>query len=114
MKDWKKKRQMRERTMSPRKNSQGPVAESLSTAGLRSRSWNRFLRGPDQVLLDELYVPGLGEAVRYDRCCAYFSSTILAAAARGFGQLIQRLDRMGNSAPRPAVRLLVNEYLEEA
>ena len=71
----------------------------------------RFLRGPDQMLLDELYVPALAEAVRYDRCCAYFSSSVLAAAARGFGKLLQRLMAMGKAAPRPAIRLLVNEEL---
>jgi len=78
---------------------------------LRARSWRRFLGGPDPVLLDELYVPALTEAVRYDRCCAYFSSTVLAAAAMGFAKLIERLLALGGSAPRPAVRLVVNEEL---
>ncbi len=78
---------------------------------LRRHSWPRFLRGPDQELLEKLYVPALGEAVRYDRCCAYFSSSVLAAAARGFGKLIERLLAMGELAPRPAVRLVVNEEL---
>lgn len=111
MKDWKLKRKMRERTMGSQKSDQHPMAEMPSTAGLRSRVWTRFLQGPDPLLLDELYVPGLTEAVRYDRCCAYFSSTVLAAAARGFGRLIQRLIAMGNDAPKPAVRLIVNEEL---
>ena len=82
-----------------------------SSAGLRNRNWKRFLRGPDPMLLDELYVPGLAEAVRYDRCCAYFSSSVLAAAAMGFGKLIQRLIVMGDKAPHPAIRLVVNEEL---
>ena len=97
--------------MGSQKSDQQPVAEAPSTAGLRSRVWKRFLQGPDPLLLDELYVPGLAEAVRYDRCCAYFSSTVLAAAARGFGKLIQRRIAMGNDAPKPAVRLIVNEEL---
>ena len=80
---------------------------------LRSRSWKRFLKGPDSSLLEELYVPGLGVAIRYDRCCSYFSSTVLAAAARGFAGLIERLEAMGDDAPRPAVRLVVNEVLTE-
>jgi len=80
-------------------------------AGLRKRTWKRFLRGPDPDLLEALYVPALSEAVRYDRCCAYFSSSVLAAAARGFGKLIERLDAMGDSAPHPAIRLVVNEEL---
>ncbi len=81
---------------------------------LRSRTWKRFLRGPDPVLLDELYVPALTEAVRYDRCCAYFSSSVLSAAARGFGKLIERLMAMEDRAPRLAVRLIVNEELDPA
>lgn len=80
---------------------------------LRARAWKRFLRGPDQALLDELYVPALAAALRYDRCCAYFSSSVLAAAARGFGSLIERLLALGEAAPRPAVRLIVNEELAE-
>lgn len=81
--------------------------------GLRDRVWRRFLRGPDPALLEELYVPALKDAVRYDRCCAYFSSTVLSAAARGFGGLIERLVELGDAAPRPAVRLVVNEELAE-
>lgn len=81
--------------------------------GLRSRTWKRFLKGPDSSLLEELYVPGLSVAIRYDRCCSYFSSTVLSAAARGFAGLIERLEAMGDDAPRPAVRLVVNEVLAE-
>lgn len=78
---------------------------------LRERTWQRFPSGYDDAMLRELYEPALSRAVRYDRCCAYFSSSILAAAARGFGGLIQTLLALGDSAPRPAVRLLVNEQL---
>jgi len=85
---------------------------TAKSAGLRARKWRRFLRGPDPMLLDELYVPALGAAVRYDRSCAYFSSSVLAAAARGFAGLIERLISLGDKAPRPAVRLVVNEQLE--
>ena len=87
--------------------------DTLQTNGLRGRTWKRFLRGPDSALLEELYVPALSQAIRYDRCCAYFSSTVLSAAARGFAALIERLETMGDSAPRPAVRLVVNEELPE-
>jgi superfamily II DNA or RNA helicase len=79
--------------------------------GLRDRVWCRFLRGPDQTLLEEFYEPALREALRYDRSCAYFSSSVLAAAARGFGPFIERLLTLGPEAPRPAMRLLVNEEL---
>jgi len=80
---------------------------------LNRHSWPRFIRGPDNELLERLYVPALSEAVRYDRCCAYFSSSVLSAAARGFAGLIGRLIALGDKAPRPAVRLVVNEELTE-
>lgn len=88
-----------------------PIPE---TKGLRTRQWTRFLRGPDPTLLEHLYVPALAEAVRYDRSCAYFSSSALSAAARGFGKLIERLEALGARAPQPALRLVVNEELSEA
>jgi superfamily II DNA or RNA helicase len=78
---------------------------------LRRHAWPRFLRGPDSELLEKLYVPALSEALSYDRCCSYFSSSVLAAASRGFAGLIQRLVALGVGAPRPAVRLVVNEEL---
>lgn len=87
------------------------AAPQPPTEGLRGREWRRWLKAPDPDLLEELYVPGLSSAVRYDRCCAYFSSSVLAAAARGFGKLIERLEEMGAQAPRPAIRLVVNEEL---
>ncbi|MFI5341436.1 MAG: SNF2-related protein [Candidatus Methylomirabilales bacterium] len=65
-------------------------------------------------MLGQLYVPALAEAVRYDRSCAYFSSSALAAAAQGFARLIERLETLGESAPRPAIRLVVNEELNKA
>lgn len=86
--------------------------QPLEAGSLRKREWMRFLRGPDAVLLEELYVPLLSEAIRYDRCCAYFSSSVLSAAARGFARFIERLTALGEDAPRPAARLLVNEEME--
>jgi len=96
-----------------RKTSGDTLTTPLTPGSLRGRAWKRFLNGPDPALLEELYVPALSEAILYDRCCAYFSSTVLAVAARGFGRLIERLETMGESAPRPAVRLVVNEELVE-
>ena len=72
--------------------------------GLRERTWTRFLRGPDPTVLEDLYVPALAEAVRYDRSCAYFSSAALSAAAQGFGKLIERLEALGDQAPRQVQR----------
>jgi len=98
----------------------GPGAEGREHAktskpkgSLAKHNWPRFVRGPDSELLDKLYIPALAEAVRYDRCCAYFSSSVLSAAARGFAGLIDRLLALGDNAPRPAVRLVVNEELAE-
>src|SRR5437762_5582793 len=78
---------------------------------LRDRKWRRFLNAPDPELLSELYEPALAEAVRYDRCCAYFSSTVLAVAARGFAPLVERLLQSESTVGAPPVRLLVNEEL---
>lgn len=78
---------------------------------LRDRQWRRFLNAPDPELLSELYEPALSEAVRYDRCCAYFSSTVLAVAARGFAPLVARLLSAEAPAVGAPVRLLVNEEL---
>lgn len=86
---------------------------SPKSGTLRQHAWPRFLRGPDTELLEKLYVPALSAAVRYDRCCAYFSSSVLSAAARGFAGLIGRLLDLGDKAPHPAVRLVVNEELAE-
>jgi hypothetical protein len=83
----------------------------LPKGSLRSHKWKRFLRGPDPALVEELYVPALGEAITYDRCCAYFSSSVLSAAARGFGKLIERLEAAPERTKGPAVRLLVNEEM---
>lgn len=79
--------------------------------GLRERAWKRFVNAPDPDLLTALYEPALAEAVRYDRCCAYFSSSVLAVAARGFAPLVERLLAAGSPFVVPPVRLLVNEEL---
>ena len=83
------------------------------TTRLRDRAWVRFLQAPDKALLEQLYVPGLTTCVAYDRCCAYYSSSVLAAAAAGFGPFIERI-LSGNIAKKPAIRLVVNEELSAA
>jgi superfamily II DNA or RNA helicase len=77
---------------------------------LRDRSWVRFLQAPDKALLEQLYVPALTISVAYDRCCAYYSSSVLAAAAAGFGPFIERI-LSGHITQKPAIRLVVNEEL---
>ena len=89
------------------------IRQNASLYSLKNHPWPQFLRGPDRDLLEKLYIPALSEAVRYDRCCAYFSSSVLSAAAQGFGNLIKHLIEYGENAPRPAVRFIVNEQLSK-
>ncbi len=84
---------------------------SSAPSGFRDHEWPRFLSGPGDDLVQKLYGPALSLALRYDRCCAYFSSSVLAAAARGFRPFVERLLARQAEAPRPAIRLLVNEAL---
>lgn len=86
----------------------------VPTDPLTAQTWKRFLRAPDSELVRDLYEPALSRAIHYDRCCAYFSSHVLSVAARGFGPFITRLLAMGDNAPRPAARLIVNEQLDPA
>ena len=87
-------------------------AEGSTQQRLHDRTWKRFLKGPDPELLDQLYIPMLSAAVRYDRCCSYFSSSVLSAAASGFAGLIRNLEALGDRAKRPSIRLFVNEELQ--
>lgn len=89
-----------------------PATVQPCKQSLKEVAWKRFLRAPDAQLLDELYVPALSRATRYDRCCAYFSSQVLAVAARGFGGFIENLLAYGDTLPKPAARLLVNEQID--
>ena len=85
----------------------------MALGSLRTVKWEKHLRAPDPQLVEKLYVPALERAVHYDRCCAYFCSSVLAAAARGFGGLVQNILKHGDKIPKPAVRLLVNEQLSQ-
>jgi len=82
-------------------------------ASLKDTAWPRFLKAPDGQLVSRLYEPGLRAAMRYERCCAYFSSSVLSAAASGFGAFISRI-LAGEITQKPALFLLVNEELLEA
>jgi SNF2 family DNA or RNA helicase len=92
-------------------NAMAKGQPKTSRQSLRAVKWKRWLRAPDNLLRDELYDPALSRAVRYDRCCAYFTSNVLAVAARGFGGFIENLRTLGQSVPKPSARLLVNEQL---
>jgi superfamily II DNA or RNA helicase len=76
--------------------------------------WRWFVRAPSREVIVHLYEPALAAARTYDRQCAYFSSSILAAAVDGFRPFLARLIERGYDGPRPAYRLLVNEALSAA
>lgn len=78
---------------------------------LRALEWPRQLESTNSELLEKLYVPALARAVQYDRACAYFTSGVLAVAARGFGGLIENLLKV-EKPQSPAIRLLVNVQLD--
>ncbi|MBI3972513.1 MAG: hypothetical protein HY332_14635 [Chloroflexi bacterium] len=81
---------------------------------LRDRTWRKFVSAPSPEVVRELYAPALSAARTYDRECAYFSSSVLAAAAAGFEPFLRRLAAPDYRGPRPAMRLIVNEQLQPA
>ena len=87
------------------------MPDSTSPSTLRDRTWRRFLQAHDGGLVEELYNPALSAAQGYDRCCAYFSSSVLAVAARGFGAVVQNFLSNPPPAGTAPLRLLVNEEM---
>jgi superfamily II DNA/RNA helicase len=85
----------------------------MGMGSLKSVKWKIHISGPDEQLLDNLYVPALERAVHYDRCCSYFSSSVLAAAASGFAGIIKNILDHSDKIPKPAIRLLINEQLDQ-
>jgi len=80
---------------------------------LKDHTFPDEVLSPHPAVLKDLYVPALECAVRYDRSAAYFTSSSLSAAAAGFAGLIRNLEALGKRAPKPAIRLLVNEELND-
>jgi len=78
---------------------------------LRDHAWRRFLQAHDGGLVDQLYNPALSMATGYDRCCAYFSSSVLAVAARGFAAVVERFIAQPPPDGTTPLRLLVNEEM---
>src|SRR5262245_54015403 len=83
-------------------------------SSLRAITWKRFLHAPASQLLDAPSTPAFGAVVGYVPCCRFLSGRVLAAAGRGFGGVLQSVLRLGDRAPRPAARLIVNEQLDPA
>jgi hypothetical protein len=56
-------------------------------------------------LVNEFYVPVLGQATRYDRQAGYFDSATLVQLASGLAAFIRRVREL-SPAERPAMRLI--------
>jgi Helicase conserved C-terminal domain/SNF2-related domain len=83
-------------------------------ASLREINWPTVLETAEAKVVKELYEPALACAQRYDRSCAYFSSTVLSAASKGFGRLLERIKNGEISTDvLPVVRMMVNEELNK-
>jgi hypothetical protein len=87
------------------------VEDRVDPASLRDREWPPNVSSPSRQVVTDLYAPALAVARTYDRQCAYFSSSVLAAAVAGFRPFLGRLADPSYDGPRPAIRLLVNEAL---
>lgn len=73
--------------------------------GLRDLELKAFYDSDSDDLLHDFYVPVLGEAVRYDRLAGFFSSQVLATAARGIHRFILNGGEM---------RLVTSAYLQKS
>ncbi len=62
--------------------------------GLDELQLNPFYDSIENDVLSEFYVPVLSKSQTYDRLAGFFSSSALAVAARGIGQLIRNNGRM--------------------
>ena len=85
--------------------------DRVDPASLRDREWPPNVSSPSRQVVTDLYAPALAVARTYDRQCAYFSSSVLAAAVAGFRPFLGRLADPSYAGPRPAIRLVVNEAL---
>src|SRR5262245_36217534 len=73
----------------------------------------RHYAGQASQLVNEFYVPVLGQAARYDRQSGYFDSTSLVQVAAGLASFIHRI-RMVDARPAgPAMRLITGATWSE-
>ena len=73
--------------------------------GLKDLGLKAFYDSDSDDLLHDFYVPVLGEAVRYERLAGFFSSKVLASAARGIYRFILNGGEM---------KLITSAYLQQA
>jgi len=64
------------------------------TLSLRSRAWKPAYSDEEDDIVKDFLIPALENSVRYDRAAGFFSSTVLAVAARGITRLIRNGGRM--------------------
>lgn len=61
---------------------------------LKDVPWKTVYRSDEDDLLQDFYLPALNQAERYDRAVGYFSTELLALAAKGLGHLIKSDGKM--------------------
>lgn len=71
--------------------------------GLSDLGIGTFYRSGSDNLVSDFYVPCLATALSYDRAVGYFTSTSLAAAARGLRSFIERPDTRMRLIASPAL-----------
>ncbi len=64
------------------------------TLSLRSRVWKPAYSDEEDDIVKDFLIPALENSIRYDRAAGFFSSTVLAVAARGITRLIKNNGRM--------------------
>lgn len=62
--------------------------------GLTEISLKETYDSDEDDILNDFYIPALSESVKYDRLAGYFSSTTLAASARGMAQFLRNGGKM--------------------
>jgi superfamily II DNA or RNA helicase len=72
--------------------------------GFKGLNLKAFYDSDSDDLLHDFYVPVLGEAIRYERLAGFFSSKVLAAAARGIYKFILNGGEM---------KLITSAYLQQ-
>ena len=64
------------------------------TLSLRSREWKPAYSDEEDDIVKDFLIPALENSIRYDRAAGFYSSTVLAVAARGITRLIRNGGRM--------------------
>src|SRR5437667_5270662 len=73
----------------------------------------RHYAGQASQLVNDFYVPVLGQAARYDRQSGYFDSSSLVQVAAGLASFIHHLQTQAPLAAGPAMRLITGATWSE-